>query len=250
MRRSAVLTVLLCVLLAASLAAQERGNIGVYYLMEAKDGQQFEAGLKRHRDFHTTAGDKFVWITWQIETGPDTGAYLVGSGGHDWKDFEAQEALGERDAVDVALNLTPYTKSVSAAYWAYQPALSLGAEDGQPSKFLSITHFHLRPDKVGQFRDAITKVNEAIKKGDPQGPRRARWYVLVNGGDGPTYALVQERNSWADFAPTGRSLAEMVDAAFGKEEGDRIRAAFQASYTTNRSFIMRFRPDLSSPMGQ
>lgn len=248
LNKYAVVTLIIGALLVASAAAQTApGTLGVYYTVKAKPGHaaQLEAGLKKHRDFHQQVGDKFDWVAWQIETGPETGAYVVGSFGHTWKDFDSQEAFGEKDMADYTANVTPHEESVRGSYWDLQRELSLAPENSGSAKFLQLVHFRLKPTKVARFRELVGKVNEALKKADPQGRRRARWYALVNGGDGPDYALVQDRDSWADFGPSGKSAVEALREAFGVEEGNAIWAAFPECYDGTSSYVMRYRPDLS-----
>jgi hypothetical protein len=50
--------------------------------------QQYEAGRKKHMAWHKSQNDPWSWHKWEVLTGPNTGSYVVGTFGHNWKDME------------------------------------------------------------------------------------------------------------------------------------------------------------------
>ena len=76
-------------------------------------------------------------------------------------------------------------------------------------------HFHVKAEGVGTFTAAVQKINEGLKKTNSMASN-ARWYVMSNGDDGPLYAVVLERSSWADFQ--GPSLRQLHGKCCGKGE--------------------------------
>lgn len=243
-----ILLLCLVAVLAVSAAAQqqEASNIGWYYQLAPKAGHesQLEQGIKRHRQWHRDNGDQSVWLVWQIANGPEMGQFFVGNVGQSWKDFDAQDALGEKHAADVATNITTHVEKVTSELWAFEPELSLQTEAGPPAKLLQIVDFRMKPEKVAGFRRLIQEVNEAIKKVEPEG-RRSRWYSLISGDTGPRLALVQERDTWADFAGTGRSLFQLLTEAYGEERARTMLQQGGESYWGTDTVIFRYRPDLS-----
>ena len=237
--------------MAASAAGQAQPTVGEYFVTKAKSGsvQQFEAGRKKHMAFHKKANDAFAWLTWQIMSGPELGSYFIGTGGHAWKDFDGREKFQAEDDADVAANVGPYTESTRSAFWAYRPDLSLSDEGVEPAKFLAVIEFFVKPEGVASFTEGIRKINEGLKKTNSV-TSRSRWYALANGGDGPKFALVQERNSWAEFEPGPKPLDQLLVDAFGKDEAASLMKSIQSSYWHNQSYILQYRPDMSYRPGK
>jgi len=227
-------------------AQMAKPTVGEYFVTKPKAGmtQQFEAGRKKHMAFHKKSNDTFAWITWEIVSGPELGSYMIGTGGHAWKDFDGREKFNAEDTADVAANVGPYTESNRNAYWVLRPDLSLSEEPAAPAKFLAVVEFTVKPDGVTSFTEAVVKINEGLKKTNNV-TSKSRWYQLASGDDGPRFALVQERNSWADFEPGAKTLPQMLEEAFGKDAAAELMRKVTSSYWHNKSYILQYREDLS-----
>jgi hypothetical protein len=243
-RIKTAMAVLLALGFAGAASAQNSPSVGRYYMSKPKAGmeKQFVEGRKKHMDFHKKAGDSFDWMVWEVVTGPEDGSYLIGTAKHAWKDFDGRDDFDAKDTADVAANVGPYTEKSRNAFWIFRPDMSLGNEDGPPAKFLQVIHFHVKPESVGTFIESVQKINEGLKKtnavtGNP------RWYVMANGDDGPLYAVVLERNSWADFQ--GPSIQERMAEAYGKEEATSLLETIGKCYWGTTSFVLQFHPELS-----
>lgn len=245
----AAVSVLCMATVASGQAAKP--TVGQYYVSKPKAGsvQQFEAGRKKHMAFHKKANDTFTWLTWEVISGPELGSYVVGTGGHAWKDFDGREKFDADDTADVAANLTPYTESTRNTFWVYRPDLSNSDEGGNPAKFLAVLEFLVKADGSAAFSEAIMKINEGLKKTNNV-TSRSRWYVLASGDDGPRFALVQERNSWAEFEGGTKTLPQMMEEAFGKEGAAEVMKKVSNSYWHYKSYILQYRADLSYVPGK
>lgn len=245
-RSRVVLGVLMAFGMAGYAAAQAKPTVGRYYIQKPKAGnqQQYEAGRKKHMAFHKKA-DKWTWFTWEIITGPEMGSYLMGTPGHAWKDFDGRGKLDAEDKTDATANVNPVTEATRSSFWVYRPDLSLSPEGKEPAKYTQVIHFYVKAEGVGAFTDAIRKINEGLKKTNAA-MGNTRWYVMANGDDGPLFALVQERNTWAEFEGPEKSLDELMADAFGKEVTESLMKSARSSYWHTRSFIAQYRPELSS----
>jgi hypothetical protein len=242
---------ILAVVFALSMAAVAGGQaakptVGQYFVSKAKAGsvQQFEAGRKKHMAFHKKANDTFSWITWQIMSGPELGSYMIGTGGHAWKDFDGREKFQAEDDADVAANVGPFTESTRSAYWVYRPDMSISEEGPDHSKFLAVLEFTVKPDGVPAFTEGVMKINEGLKKTNNV-TNKSRWYVLASGDEGPRFALVQERNSWSDFEGGPKPLPQMMEEAFGKDAAAELMKKVSSSYWHYKSYILQYRADMS-----
>jgi hypothetical protein len=247
----AILAAIFALSMAAVAGGQAKPTVGQYFVSKPKAGsvQQFEAGRKKHMAFHKKANDTFGWITWQIMSGPELGSYMIGTGGHAWKDFDGREKFDAEDTADVAANVGPFTESTRNAYWVYRPDMSISDEGTEPAKFLAVLEFLVKPEGVPSFTESIMKINEGLKKTNNV-TTRSRWYVLASGDDGPRFALVQERNSWVEFEAGAKPLPQILEDAFGKDEAANLMKKVSSSYWHYKSYILQYRADLSYRPGK
>jgi hypothetical protein len=205
--------------------------------MEAK----FEEGLKRHNEFHRKQADPLSLNTYQVQSGPNTGAYLRVAGNRHWQDFDAEAAIEKADQADTALNTDPYIESSMPIFYRVLADLSR-PKDGMSAMY-SISFYHVKFSKTDDFRRAIRKFHEGI--GKTQWPAHYGWFELINGGDGPEFVLSLPREKWADFNPPEKSFATMIEEAFGRSEAEAIGEVFQNAVTGVSTEIIQYRPDLS-----
>jgi hypothetical protein len=204
---------------------------------------QWEAGRKQHSAFHAAQKDTWSILVWEVLTGERTGAYIMASPGHSWKDFDAREAFNKLDTPDVAKTMGPYTASSSEAYYVFRDDLSLTRPPSPPAKMRTTVSYTLIPEHLNDFTDAIKKINAAIQKTNyPVKP--SRWYALANGGDAPTFVLVTDRASWAEIEPAEKKLEDALKEAYG-DSGAQLLDQLRRSSHRIVSEMSVFRADLS-----
>jgi hypothetical protein len=248
MRRSHLLfPVLLSLALALpSLAQMPSGRVCQIFVNVVKPGMtsQYEAGRKKHMSWHGSQKDAFTWYTWQVLTGEGAGNYIVGTFGHEWKDFDGRDKFNEADAADAAASMGAAEASSNQAYYLLRPDMSRAdSPDKGPSNMSSVTFFHLKPEGVNDFIHGVIKVKDAQDKTNWSG--HSSWYQLANGGEGPTFVLSQPRANWADFQGPDKTLDALMEEVYGKEEGAATLAALRKAIRFTYSEAIKFRPDLS-----
>jgi hypothetical protein len=239
---------MMCVLLSGFLAAQDKAaNIGRVYVLVPKPGmvKQFEAGRKKHMDFHRKQNDTWSWETWELMTGPATGSYLSGTFNHTFKDFDDwEQKLGTADGADSEVNLLPYiTPEADNGFWMYLKEISRPLESIEMPKMAEVNHFLLKPGGQDNFNDAAKKITDAI--GKTNWPAHYSWYSLVDGGQGPHYVLVLYMNGWADLAEPDPPFDAMLEKALGKHDAQALMHAVDDSIQKEWTETMRFRSDMS-----
>jgi hypothetical protein len=242
MRKFASLVVLL--LFAVSALAQSSPQVvSEVHITSPKAGMtaQWEAGRKKHSDFHAAQKDTWSIYIWQILTGERTGSYMMASPGHNWKDFDARDAFNKLDGPDVAKNMNPYTEGSSTAYYVYRDDLSLTKPPSPPAKMRTTATYTVIPEHLNDFIDAVKKINAAIQKTNyPAKP--SRWYSLANGGEAPTFVLVTDRAGYGDLEPTEKKLEDALKEAYGDASAlDQLRRSCKRIM----SEMSVFRADLS-----
>jgi hypothetical protein len=243
-RTGAIAAVTLMLGFGAPIVAQETpGTIGQVIVTRVKAGmgKQYQEGRKRHMAWHKKQNDSWSWSTWEVTSGPYTGSYITLSFGHTWKDFDDWEArMGPGDAVDVDLNMTPYSESTTVSYYALLPDLS--RPPAATPKMSQVLHYLLKPEKESEFRHALQRAHEAI--GKTSWPQSYSWFELQNGGEGPHFVLVLPLNSFADMAGPEMPFPAMLAKAFGPFEAGAILDAFGQAAKSQWSELIVHRPDL------
>jgi len=177
-------------------------SIAVTHDIKPKAGSEFESALKDHLEWHRQQKDTWTYFTWQIMSGERSGHYLVGSPGHDWKDFDERAKFEEADEANVRVTLAPALDSVTHSYYLYRADLSVPMQDQTgPAPYNETITFFLKPDAwLPDMENAIKKVNKAAKKSNY--PLHGDWYGLLNGGENAIVLAISHKN-WADFQPPG-----------------------------------------------
>jgi hypothetical protein len=224
MRKIVVSLGVVCVLLALPALAQqpEEGTVTFGVLLTPKAGmeQQFEAGLKKHRDWHKQQNDSWTWLTAQILNGPRAGSYWVFTPWHRWEDFDNPPVAEEADAADRRANLDPYVESVEPSHWLYRAEVSRSWPRSEVPALIEVLRFQVYYDKGSDFEYAIEKFHHAIEK--TNWPVRYLWYELRSGGEGPLYGLVLPRDNWAGFKPLEKPFPAMLEEAYGRVEAQAL----------------------------
>jgi hypothetical protein len=205
--------------------------------------QEYEASRKKHMDWHKAQNDTWVWEVFEVMTGPDTGSYVIASGGHQWKEIEAWVAkMADADAADSRGSMGPHIASTQREYWTQLNAISRLPTSEARSPLITLTTYHVKPGSDAALRTAITKVNAALDAGNF--PLRTIWYVLTNGGSSPTYAVVAPRAGLGDMAPSP-SLLEVLEKQLGKPAADALVKSFFDNVVSANTELLRLRTDLS-----
>ncbi|HEX3321700.1 MAG TPA: hypothetical protein VHR84_13420 [Terriglobales bacterium] len=231
---------------------QQSGDIAEIHVNHVKPGmtQQYEAGRKKHMAWHKSQNDAWSWYTWQVVTGPATGAYVVGSFEHNWKDMDGREKFVQADGADSQAAMGAALAGNEQSYYRYRGDMSLSKETYPPTAMLAISHFMVDPAGVNDFIEGVKKVNEGIKKTNYPQAGPSRWYQLVNGGEGPHFVLVGDRANWASFQPPDKSLDAMMEEAYGKEQGAAILSSLRKTLRSSLTEMLQYRSDLSYVAGK
>jgi hypothetical protein len=214
---------------AAQQAPAEYARIS---LLRPHDGQtaEFEAGYKRHLDWHRAAGDSWTWLGWSFVAGERVGWFLDATFAHTPEALGAAVAPAE-DAADNARNVHPHAEVISHGVYRFLPHLSRGGPQPAPGPLLELTTVTVRPGREGEFERLAGRI--AARAPDPA----YGWYRLVSGGRQGTYLLLRPLASVAEAA---RSTPFLDGVAYEK---DLARLADVAAGIQQE--VLLFRPDLT-----
>jgi len=210
-----------------------------------KDGvspAQYEAGRKKHMAWHKAQNDPWTWNVFEVMTGPDTGAYIISSPGHQWADLDTwQDKLGHADTADAQASMAGTQGKTEMSYWTQLSSISrLPAADAPLSKYLTLTIFRTKPGTDLAFIAAVGKINAALDTA--KYPVRSIWYRLSSGGASPAFAVVTLR---ANLAALGLSSpAAAVAANAGPAAAAELVKAIYENVESTTTELLEARPDL------
>lgn len=222
------------------------GEAGMLFLVEARDGRkdQFEAGYKRHLDWHRRNSDPWAWPAWEILTGDRAGAYLEGTFGHSWSGFDRRVKPAD-DAADHKVNVDPTLSRHVRNILVRKAAFSRGKplEERRPPPFLLAVSHEIKPGAEKDFEAMLAGFRQAAEQSGWH--ESFAWYALVDGGALPAYLLVIPIKDFGALAPSERSVPQVLGTQESRANRDRHLTAYRESVLSVRSELLRFRSDLS-----
>ena len=150
--------------------------------------------------------------------------------------------MGDADTADSRAAMGGLIDDSDLAYWTLLGSLSRLPAPNERSPLATVTYYRVKPGSDAAVRAAIGKLSAALDAG--KFPLRTMWYVLSNGGVGPTYAVVVPRTGLGEMAPTP-TLLEVLEKQLGKTDSDALVKAFFDNVTSTNSEMLQRRSDLS-----
>lgn len=223
------------------------GNIADRWVLWSKPGQekQLEAAIKTHAAWRKQAGEPFAWLTYQPIAGTDLAYYVVRSGNHQWKDFDAEQAwvakAGAGDAYD--RQVAPYVARVEHNFEETDTAHSQMPEDLKAYRYFSVTTRQLKPGSRGEMMGAADKIQKAITDQKWAYPYALAWLI----GGPNNLRIIEPMRSYAEMADPNPSLRQVLAKSLGQDNADATLKQFGSAFEGGDTTIYVYRPDLSTP---
>ncbi|MBK8698118.1 MAG: hypothetical protein IPN29_00475 [Saprospiraceae bacterium] len=141
-------------------SAQKKNVVSTHRVFPKIDKvMEFEKALAAHaQKYHT--GD-VAWRVFEIQSGPDFGAFHITEGPTSWEGFDSRGNLGEEHTMDWNKNVCAYlTDRQSAGYAVYEDSLSTVAMGDHADK-INITHLYPKMGKGPKVREMIKKLRKS-----------------------------------------------------------------------------------------
>jgi hypothetical protein len=200
------LAMILCLLLAAptigadAASTRDSGDAAHLFGYRAHPGarERFDAGYRRHLQWHRTRRDPLVWYGWYVADGPRAGMFVDGTFGAPFAAFD-RRVDPKGDAADAAVNVNAHADPVLRASYRVRRELSTGLplEGWQPSPSMQVLHYRLRAGSRARFECALAAARERLR-GVPAAPAHT-WYEKLTGGPLPEFMLMVAREGWAEY---------------------------------------------------
>ena len=240
----AAATVLVAVLLAVPVHAQQ--TVARSYSFIPQDGMtaQFEAALKAHIEWRIANGDPWTWGVSSLEVGETVGEFSVRSSGHEWAELDAYDSdFGPKGVQHYMATVAPLVESLSTMITTAEEAMSNRPPAGRPLGFVTITTYHIRPGAQAQFTQAAAAASQALM--DHDFPGYWIWETpLSGGGMGPFMRVVSLHDSWSDMQERDPALLEVLAQAMGEDDFEEWMADFTGAIRGQETITRRLRQDL------
>ena len=162
--------------------------------------QEFEAGYKRHLDWHRGQRDPWTWHGWSVISGERAGWFIDATVDRTPQELDAPVAPAE-DWADNNKNVLPYARLVSSSIYRLRPDLGTGETPVIASPFVSMIEFRVPAREKARFESAIQR------KRLP-----GVCFELISGGATPSYLLFRPADKLSTLV-TFDPLIEGVDSA-------------------------------------
>jgi len=169
---------------------------------------------------------------------------MVCSFGHSWKEVDESDQKVGGEENDPSARVEPYLDTEWESYYRYLPQLSVASNGGfSPSAKLAVTRLLLKPEQVGAFVAAETKIRAAMRKAGYAGPMR--WYELVSGGETPQFLVLADRANWEAYQQSAEEkLDSMMEKMSGKDQAARIMPDARSAVRSQYVETWQYRADL------
>ena len=242
----------LCLLLAAVLptahaappagATRDSGDAAHLFGYWPRPGQRlaFDAGYRRHLEWHRRAGDPLVWYGWYVSDGKRAGMFVDGSFGAPFAAFD-QRIDPAGDGADAGRNVTPFAEPAFRASYRLRRDLSSGfpLERWQPPPRVQATRYEVRPGARAAFERAVRLARATLPADAPA----QTWYEPVS-GDAPGYLLLVAQQGWRDHDRGAHDLDALL-ARSADPQAAAAASALAAAVVSAEVETWEYRPDLS-----
>src|SRR5688500_4186136 len=233
---------LLCLLVPVLGASQTKNTVSTFRVFPKIDKSlEFEKAFTAHvQKYHT---GNWKWRVFEIESGPETGGFLVVEGPLGWDQFDTRGNLGVEHTADWAKNVMPFTADRGASSYAeFNEELSTIGISDYADKII-INHIYPMPGKISGVTDLIKK----MKKAWTDGNESIAVYEVRNSGAPEILAVSRLKAGLKELATGYR---KPFPERYATANGDGSWNAFQEEYAKNVekrwSEMLFFRADMSS----
>lgn len=240
----------------APLACLAQASPGTTYLVITETPKsdmtaKFEQGVKDVDAYARSHGDTTGSGAFYVVTGPQRGTLVILSP-FQWaqQDRPASYEAG-LDSV-ITKNVLPYLASpYGLSFVQVLPNIgNPGPANATPEKYYEVITLRIKPGRMGDFLAAVSQISSAERKENPSS-NPVIFYQLLFGGDANGITVAIGHPNLADFAPTGKSMDDVLREAYGGEVTSSIVSALDNSIASEENEIVEYRPDLSfTPGGQ
>lgn len=202
---------------------------------------EFEKALANHaQKYHT--GD-WKWRVFEIQSGPETGAYHVTEGPNSWEGIDGRGDISAEHKLDWDKNVMPLTTGTgTSGYSQFNAEMSTVQLTDYADKII-ISHMYPKPGMINKMTAMIMK----MKKVWESGKESVAVYNAVNSGEPQISTVTRLKAGLKELDPSFRKpFVERYNAIYGEGSWDYWLADYANCVEKRWNEILFLRTDLSS----
>jgi hypothetical protein len=205
---------------------------------------QFDAGYRKHLEWHRTHGDPLVWYGWDVTHGPRMGMFIDGSFGAPFAAFDQRVAPAD-DAKDADRTFAAFGEPAFRAVYRARRELSTGTplESWQPTPMVQVYTYKVRLGRSERFEKIVKRMKSTLDAAHAKSAYT--WYEGVGGTSAPGYMLMVARDGWAGFDEGRGGLEAVLATVEDPTVRQQLLEGYAATVEEVTSEIWRYRSDLS-----
>ena len=225
---------------------RDSGDAAQLFFYRPKDGMesQFDAGYRKHLEWHRTHDDPLVWYGWYITHGPRMGTFIDGSFGAPFAAFDQRVAPAD-DGKDAERTFLSYAEPTARAVYRVRRDLSTGVplEQWAPTKLVQVYTYKVRVGRGERFEKIAKRMRATL---DAAKVKSAfTWYEGVGGTASPSYMLMVSRDGWGAFDEARGGLEGVLASVDDATVRLPLLEGYAATVEEVQSEIWSYRSDLS-----
>ncbi|HWI24804.1 MAG TPA: hypothetical protein VNS59_07760 [Lysobacter sp.] len=253
LRASRVLLLSLATLCTLPAVAQESkstrdsGDAAHLFGYLPKDGMraQFDAGYRKHLEWHAMRADPLVWYGWYVTHGPRAGMFIDGSFGAPFAAFDQRVAPAD-DAKDAERSFLGFAEPTFRMEYRVRRDLSTGTplERWQPTPLVEVHRYRVKLGRSSHFELLAKRMRSTLEASGAKDVAYT-WYQGVAGTGTPEYMLMVSRNGWAGFDGASGDLEGVLGTLGDATTRRELLMGVAASVDEVTSEVWQYRSDLS-----
>ncbi|KGQ18085.1 hypothetical protein LF41_1439 [Lysobacter dokdonensis DS-58] len=242
---------LTCAALAASAAEptttlKDSGDAAHLFGYLPKPGMdaQFDAGYRKHLEWHRTHDDPLVWYGWYVTHGPRMGMFIDGTFGAPFAAFDNRVAPSD-DGKDADRTFLPYGEPTYRAVYRVRRDLSAGTplEQWRPTKLVQVYTYEVRLGRSERFEKIVKRMRAALDTAKHKSS--FTWYEGVGGTASPGYMLMVSREGWSAFDEGPGGLEGVLASVEDTTVRQQLLDGFAGTVDEVQAEIWSYRSDMS-----
>lgn len=224
---------------------EQQNTAAFLFSYTPKEGmnEQFDAGYKKHLEWHRQHKDPLLWYAWYVVFGDRLGMFIDGCFGSTFAAFDERVSPAE-DRVDFEQTTAPYADPVFRTAYTLRSDLSTATplEDRKPSPMVHVGYYQIHPGKQAAFEKVLRAVKQYLQ--NVTDSLDMTWYELTAGGN-PIYMLMVPLSGWSDYPKASFSLEKLIRQGYNVNKADSFLEAIATSIDQRGSEIWAYQSDLS-----
>ena len=237
--------ILLLPIVAISLMiGQDDPVVGNFSYLKIKPGKaaSFEKAVASHvKRYH--GADQ--WRTWggKVVSGKRSGQYLVGSGGHYWKDYAERKTTKAHDDQWEAI-INNHVESTSGSVY-YVKDLEASYND-RSAPMWQTQIFYTNPGKRGDMTSLLRK-SAKVRAETNSDESRGVFYNVTGGEQNGIVYIATRMDDLGDMVGPSKGLDERWIKVHGQKDWDKVLPTWWTLFHKSETEIVKVIPGMNSP---